>query len=154
MEEAFGSSRPAYSTIIDFDRKIRDFPVPVNLRVKCGFAEPRAELYMQRLIVLSYKENSGFLLAPSMFGTNGCLFVLALMHLHRAYFAQALQDSPNDLTTHKYVASVIATFRSAWRLSKSMQVSWKSIPQLLARYHLAWSQILSAAVSSWLHLLA
>ncbi|KAE9397439.1 hypothetical protein BT96DRAFT_957908 [Gymnopus androsaceus JB14] len=127
MEETFGSSRPAYSTIIDFDRKIRDFPVPVNLRVRCPDVEPRRELYMQRLIVLSYKENT-------------------LMHLHRAYFAQALQDSSDDLTTHKYVASVIATFRSAWRLSQVMQVAWKNIPHLLARYHLAWSQVLSAAI--------
>ncbi|GAW04046.1 hypothetical protein LENED_005812 [Lentinula edodes] len=127
MEETFGSSRPAYSTIIDFDRKIRDFPIPVNLRVKCGVLETRQDLYLQRLIVMCYKENM-------------------LMHLHRAYFAQALQDSPDDLTTHKYVASVIATYRSAWRLSKAMQIAWMHIPHLLARYHLAWSQVLSSAI--------
>ncbi|KAJ3984929.1 fungal-specific transcription factor domain-containing protein [Lentinula detonsa] len=127
MEETFGSSRPAYSTIIDFDRKIRDFPIPNNLRVKCGVVEPRKELYLQRLIVMSFKENM-------------------LMHLHRAHFAQALQDSPDDLTNHKYVASVIATYRSAWRLSKAMQIAWNNIPHLLARYHIAWSQVLSSAI--------
>ncbi|KAJ3763088.1 fungal-specific transcription factor domain-containing protein [Lentinula raphanica] len=127
MEETFGSTRPAYTTIIDFDRKIRDFPIPQNLRVRCDVVEPRKELYMQRLIVMSMKENM-------------------LMHLHRAYFAQTLQDSPDDLTTHKYVASVIATYRSAWRLSKAMQIAWKHIPHLLARYHLAWSQVLSSAI--------
>lgn len=58
MEETFGSSRPAYSTIIDFDRKIRDFLIPVNLRVKCGALETRQDLYLQRLIVMCYKENS------------------------------------------------------------------------------------------------
>ncbi|KAF9071992.1 hypothetical protein BDP27DRAFT_1321271 [Rhodocollybia butyracea] len=127
MEQTFGSSRPGYNTIIELDRRIRDFPVPVNLRVKCGVLEPRPEVYMQRFIVLNYKENT-------------------LLHLHRAYLAQALQDSPDDLTSHKYVGSVIATFRSAWRLSKTMQIAWKSIPQLLSRYHLAWSQLLSAAI--------
>ncbi|KAJ4470836.1 fungal-specific transcription factor domain-containing protein [Lentinula aciculospora] len=127
MEETFGSSRPTYSSIIEFDRKIRDFPVPFNLIIKCGVLESKPELYMQRLIVMSYKEN-------------------ILMHLHRAYFAQALQDSPNDLTTHKYVASVIATYRSAWRLSKAMQIAWKNVPFLLARYHMAWSQVLSSAI--------
>ncbi|KAF5387497.1 hypothetical protein D9757_006516 [Collybiopsis confluens] len=127
MEQIFGSSRPAYNAIIDFDRKIRDFPIPTNLRIQCGDLESRPEVYMQRLIILSYKENT-------------------LMHLHRAYFAQALQDSPDNLTTHKYVASVIATYRSAWRLSRSVQFAWQSIPQLLARYHLAWSQVLSAAI--------
>ncbi|KIK58189.1 hypothetical protein GYMLUDRAFT_45397 [Collybiopsis luxurians FD-317 M1] len=127
MEQIFGSSRPAYNTVIDFDRKIRDFPIPKNLRIKCDDLESRPEVYMQRLIILTYKENT-------------------LMHLHRAYFAQALQDSPDDLTAHKYLASVIATYRSAWRLSKTVQFAWKSIPQLLGRYHLAWSQVLSAAI--------
>jgi hypothetical protein len=35
MLTAFGVKPPPYPTILDLDRKIRDFPVPVGLRPSC-----------------------------------------------------------------------------------------------------------------------
>jgi hypothetical protein len=72
--------------------------------------------------------------------------VPALLNLHRAYFAQALHDRPNDLTNHRYLPSVMATYRSAWRLIQSLRFVWEKEPAVLARISLAWSQALSAAV--------
>lgn len=71
----------------------------------------------------------------------------ALLNLHRAYFAQALQERPTDLARHRYIPSVIAIYRSAWRLIEGLRWAWRNVPQPLSRIGLAWSQALSAAVS-------
>ncbi|KAK7464152.1 hypothetical protein VKT23_006318 [Stygiomarasmius scandens] len=141
IETAFGCNSPPYSVIIDIDRQIRDFPVPELLRPRCKF-ETMEELMakggrervrhvhtltMQRWMTMSHKEST-------------------LLNLHRAYFAQALQDSPNDLASHRYLPSVMATYRSAWRLIEALKIYWAAIPQMLERYNLAWSQALSAAI--------
>ena len=70
-----------------------------------------------------------------------------LLNLHRPYFAQALQESPADLHRHRYLPSVVATYRSAWRLSRGLAVTWRAVPAILARLLLPWSNALSAAVS-------
>ena len=70
-----------------------------------------------------------------------------LLNLHRPYFAQALQESPSDLHRHRYLPSVVATYRSAWRLSRGLAVTWRAAPAILARLLLPWSNALTAAVS-------
>jgi len=70
------------------------------------------------------------------------------MNLHRAYFAKALQDTtPHDPQQHRYLPSVVASFRSAWRLIYGLEIAWNRAPGILSRVHLPWSQGLSAAVS-------
>lgn len=71
---------------------------------------------------------------------------VALLNLHRAFFAQALQDNLPNLSNHRYIASVTAIYRSAWRLSHALRVAWDAVPEILSRFSLAWSQGLSAAV--------
>jgi hypothetical protein len=71
-----------------------------------------------------------------------------LLNLHRPYFAQALQDKPDDLANHRFIPSVMAAYRSAWRLIRGLVIAWRDIPLLLSRYGSAWSPALSAAVSA------
>ena len=79
---------------------------------------------------------------------NACAYVvLALLNLHRAYFAQALKEQPQDLLRHRYGPSVMATYRSAWRLIEGLKEACKFVAPVLGRTRLAWSQCLSAAVS-------
>ena len=73
-----------------------------------------------------------------------------LLNLHRPYFAQALQEAPADLHRHQYLPSIVATYRSAWRLSRGLAVTWRAVPAILARLLLPWSHALSAAVSRYL----
>lgn len=73
---------------------------------------------------------------------------VALLNLHRGYFAQALQEMPADLHRHRYLPSVVAVYRSAWRLIHGLAMTWVVIPKFLARVNLAWSHGLSAAVST------
>ncbi|KAJ7045173.1 fungal-specific transcription factor domain-containing protein [Mycena alexandri] len=128
MTTAFGCKIPAYNTVLDLDRKVRDFYVPVYLRPNCA-PEPSLSPYllMQRYLTLTTKETT-------------------LMSLHRAYFAQALQDKPDDLANHRYIPSVMATYRSAWRLIRGLVINWRDVPTVLSRVGAAWSPALSAAI--------
>jgi len=120
---------PPYCTILDLDRKIRDFPVPLHLRPKSKDYENSPILHVQRWMVLGAKEST-------------------LLNLHRCYFARALQDQPADLLKHKYAPSVMATYRSAWRLIQSLTrtVTIAGVDHILHRHNLSWSHALSAAI--------
>ncbi|KZP04663.1 hypothetical protein FIBSPDRAFT_1054535 [Athelia psychrophila] len=130
MTTAFGAKVPPYTMVLDLDRKIRDFPVPSYLQPNCNELEmpsPTQELIIQRFIVLSSKEAT-------------------LLNLHRTYFAQALREQPHDLLRHRYGPSVMATYRSAWRLIEGLKSPTRRTPGLIARHNIAWSNALSAAI--------
>ncbi|KAJ7589636.1 fungal-specific transcription factor domain-containing protein [Mycena floridula] len=147
---AFGASAPAYAEVIGLDRKIRDFLVPFPLRWTCT-AEQRAKVMgpndpisrscvvepedeppslaqmLQRFLIIGYKEST-------------------LLHLHRAYFAQALSESPENLAGHAYLPSVMSTYRSAWRLITSIRLAWYTFPGILGRMGGIWGWALSGAI--------
>ncbi|KAH8099453.1 fungal-specific transcription factor domain-containing protein [Cristinia sonorae] len=130
MTQAFGSRHPHYSTVLELDKQVRDFPLPWRMRVKCGYPEEAAQtpgIKVQRWFGLSCKEAT-------------------LLNLHRAYFAQALKEQPQDLLRHRYGPSVMATYRSAWRLIEALKEACKSVSPILGRLRLPWSQCLSAAI--------
>lgn len=132
MDTAFGAKQPAYSLIGTLDRKLRDSPFPPSCRPILDTVEDLAacvpvELNIRRWLVLSRRE-------------------IALLHLHRPYFAQALQEQPTDLAKHRYVPSVLAVYRSAWRLTQGLQVIWDRAPEWLSRHTVSWSLALSAAI--------
>lgn len=61
MTTAFGAKAPQYSTVLELDRRIRDFPTPWRFRVKCAIQEdeePGKAVHMQRWFVMSCKEIS------------------------------------------------------------------------------------------------
>ncbi|KAJ7178795.1 hypothetical protein C8R43DRAFT_1118155 [Mycena crocata] len=129
MASAFSAKVPAYTTVLDLDRKIRDFYPPPQIRPIYGpeMPPPTPHILMQRFLALSTKEGT-------------------LLNLHRAYFAQALQEKPDDLANHRYIPSVMAAYRSMWRLIHGLVIMWRDIPSLLARVGSAWSPALSAAI--------
>ncbi|KAH8827237.1 fungal-specific transcription factor domain-containing protein [Flagelloscypha sp. PMI_526] len=130
MEAAFGTRIPTYHTILALDRQIRDFPVPPHLRPfnsETQLQDKDNKLFFQRWNALLTKENT-------------------LIQLHRGYFAQALQDSPNDLSSHRYLPSVMAVYRSAWRIAQGLRCSWTNIPEKLVRIPMTWSHALSAGI--------
>jgi hypothetical protein len=145
MATAFSPKLPKYSIILSLDRKVRDFPVPTPWRPSCETTDAmQLEVCMKRWLVLSVKESSAFV-CPLLL--NGCLNIsTALLNLHRAYFAQALRENPGDLARHHYIPSVMAIYRSAWRLIEGLRLAWSQTPHPLTRTSLPWSQALSAAV--------
>ncbi|KAI0789552.1 fungal-specific transcription factor domain-containing protein [Abortiporus biennis] len=130
MTTAFGARTPQYSTVVDLDRRIRDFPIPWRMRLKCGVPEtspPTNTTKIQRWLIMAYKEAT-------------------LLNLHRPYFAQALNEQPQDLLRHRYGPSVMAIYRSAWRLIEGLNETYKNVEVIMNRLSLPWSQALSAAI--------
>ncbi|KJA19220.1 hypothetical protein HYPSUDRAFT_44475 [Hypholoma sublateritium FD-334 SS-4] len=116
-----------YSVIIDNDRRIRDFEILEQWRISGDAESLSSDIAMYRWLALSAKE-------------------AALINLHRGYFAQALQEAPADLQQHRYLPSVVAIYRSSWRLIHGLIVTWTAIPKFLARVNIAWSHGFSAAI--------
>ncbi|KAI0275236.1 fungal-specific transcription factor domain-containing protein [Gloeopeniophorella convolvens] len=133
MATAFTARPPPYAAILDLDRKLRDFYVPPYLRAQWttgGSEETTGSLLcIKRWIVLSNKE-------------------WALLNIHRAYFAQALRENPLDPLKHKYGLSVMALYRSAYRLVEGCTQTYQAKPPgfLFFRTNFASSKVLSAAI--------
>ncbi|KAF9449972.1 hypothetical protein P691DRAFT_811321 [Macrolepiota fuliginosa MF-IS2] len=129
MAIAFGPKSPPYSSVLDLDLKVRNFPVPAQWRPICEQETPAPppEIHMARFMVLFAKEST-------------------LLHLHRAYFMSALEECPGDLSKHSFIPSVMAIYRSAWRLMRGLRLIWGFVPELISKMNVAWSQALSAAV--------
>ncbi|KAG2106993.1 uncharacterized protein F5147DRAFT_746108 [Suillus discolor] len=131
MVNAFGAKTPTYGTILELDRKIRDFPVPPHLQPRCPTSET-----LTKAAILQQVQTS-FLLTNKE---------TTLLNIHRRYFTQALEDQPDDLLKHKYGPSVMAMYRSAWRVIESHSHAARKIPQVIERLGLFWSHALSAAI--------
>ncbi|KAI0828999.1 fungal-specific transcription factor domain-containing protein [Trametes gibbosa] len=130
MTTAFGAKQPGYAKVMELDRKVRDFPVPSSLRVQCGAVEepgPTTALCVQRMAATILKETT-------------------LLNLHRPYFSQALNDMPEDPLRHKYGPSVMAIYRSAWRIFASSRCAYRAIPGIASRMNTIWSHALSGSI--------
>lgn len=126
----FGAKTPQYSNVIEYDRKIRDFPIPEHLRSKCGYpGEPEATgaLYWQRCLVITAKEAT-------------------LLSLHRAFFTRALHEQPHDLLRHRYGPSVMAIYRSAWRIIEGAKDCLKRAAPVASRFGYIWSGCLAGGI--------
>lgn len=73
MVNAFGAKSPTYGTIVELDRKVRDFPVPPYLQPRCEGDEELTDaaiiLHVQRLLLLTNKETSKHHMCSTVNGT-------------------------------------------------------------------------------------
>lgn len=72
----------------------------------------------------------------------------ALLNIHRAYFAQALRENPLDPLRHRYGLSVMALYRSAFRLVEGCSKTCQACPPNFQffRTNFASSKVLSVVV--------
>ena len=131
MNEAFAAKSPTYTKIMEMDKRVRDFPDPPCLHDPPTTGAPGEDVtrIMQTMSVSLYKETTH-------------------LNLHRPYLSQALKDMPEDPLRHKYGASVMVIYRSAWRIINSVEQAYKAAPGIMSRMSLQWSQSLACAVSA------
>ncbi|KAG2060619.1 hypothetical protein BDR06DRAFT_986789 [Suillus hirtellus] len=118
-----------YSSILDVDKKIRDFHIPPTLNIfnSEGITDIR-QLTMQQVLVASGRE-------------------IVLLQLHRNFFTEALSDFDAFTYRHKYAPSVLATFLSASRLVATFETMLRREPQLSKRFMCFWFNAFSGAVA-------
>ncbi|KAI1790939.1 hypothetical protein LXA43DRAFT_973323 [Ganoderma leucocontextum] len=131
MTNAFAGKPPAYTRIIELDKRIRDFPDPPCIQPPTGPPSTNGSdnitRTMQALLVTLAKDTTH-------------------LNLHRPYLSQALKDSPEDPLRHKYGASVMIIYRSVWRILNAFQSARQTAPDITARITLPWSHSLSCAI--------
>lgn len=74
--------------------------------------------------------------------------VLAMLYIHRSFFAQALLDFPSNPLRSPFAPSFLAGYRCASAIIKTTAVTFQKYPDLFSRFWTLWSNLLSAAVSS------
>ncbi|EGO01060.1 hypothetical protein SERLA73DRAFT_51188 [Serpula lacrymans var. lacrymans S7.3] len=115
---------PSYQSILELDRKIREFDVP---RSQNTAHLEQTSKEMQAWVRSHYRE-------------------LTLLFLHRGFFAQAMTDYPSDPMRSPLGQSFLAAYQSACVVLDSTRVQYSLQPILCARVWRIWSYAFSAAV--------
>ncbi|KAG2011562.1 hypothetical protein CC2G_011664 [Coprinopsis cinerea AmutBmut pab1-1] len=129
----FNPRTPPYEQLLELDKKIRAFPLPAHLRspVKNSDAgrswSPDPSKAMQQYCAICTRESN-------------------LLYIHRSYFAQALQQKPDNPLHHKYAASVMATYRAATRLIASLRSLYAVHQSPTGHCWYFWSGIFSSCI--------
>jgi len=134
-DRVFGARAPAYNTVRELDKKVRADYVPASLQVP-GFGgskmttepeQPTIELTMQRYCGFAIKE-------------------IALFYMHRGFFAQALEDNPQDPMGSKFAPSVLAAYTSACTFVGLIESLFKQHPALTERMWFYFMHVFSCAI--------
>ncbi|KAJ3502601.1 hypothetical protein NLJ89_g8811 [Agrocybe chaxingu] len=113
---------PSYATIMDLDRKVREFPLPEGLGSSDDFGTS-----FQRFVLEHIKET-------------------VLMYIHRSFFAQAIMDHPANPLKSTYAPSFLAAYRASSTILKVVREQVKMWPNSCSRFWSMWTFAFSAAV--------
>ncbi|EJD36700.1 hypothetical protein AURDEDRAFT_117018 [Auricularia subglabra TFB-10046 SS5] len=134
LDQAFGVAKATYSAVLRLDKLVREAAAPAadSLRiVNAG----RADELMDVPPTLALQKSMVFLL------TQKCL-----LYLHRAFFAEAMTESPEDPLKSPHVQSVLSAFRSALYITGAVRAIHTAVPDLTERFWFFWSEAFSACV--------
>ncbi|KAF8636428.1 hypothetical protein AX17_003610 [Amanita inopinata Kibby_2008] len=133
VQHVFSTRTPPYAALLDLDKMIRRFAMPMHLRSPSRTSDSNkswsmdSSRAMQQYCALCLRESN-------------------LLYIHRSYFAQAIrQDSENPLR-HKYAPSVLATCRSACRLISGLRGLYALHPRITGQCWFFWSGIYSSCI--------
>ncbi|KAF9266909.1 hypothetical protein L218DRAFT_956006 [Marasmius fiardii PR-910] len=121
---------PTYATIMDLDKKVREFPLPdvlVDRDPNRRFTEEDVILSFQKCYIEHVKE-------------------AMLIYIHRSFFAQAIIDQPINPLKSTYAPSFLAAYRASGTLLKSIREQFATWPNTAGRYWSMWTFAFSAAV--------
>ena len=108
LDKALAVKSPQYSTILELDKKIRNFLIPVPTLPTV--VEPADfNKFAVTHSLLSLKESGMVHMPPSVFHSQQ---EPAIMYLHRPFYFQSIKDITLDIFTSKYALSVIAVQQS------------------------------------------
>ncbi|GJE98290.1 fungal-specific transcription factor domain-containing protein [Phanerochaete sordida] len=120
------STQPTgYTEILGLDNRVRNFDVPPMLQMVDNDRVTTNEAMQQAM--------------------TACTREIALLHLHRNYFTQALTSSQEFSIKHRYAPSVLAVYSSACKLIWTVDALYSWEPALSSRFMVFWSNCFSAA---------
>ncbi|KAJ7129786.1 fungal-specific transcription factor domain-containing protein [Mycena epipterygia] len=128
-ERTLTAEAPTYETVLELDRLVRAKTLPAYLNVFLGRED----------------ENC----TPSIY-MRGCLLgqfrSVALVYIHRTFFAQAMLDHPVNPLRSPYAPSFLAAYRCASGMIKANLNHFERFPELCCRWWVVWTHLFSAAI--------
>ncbi|PIL24842.1 transcription factor [Ganoderma sinense ZZ0214-1] len=125
---------PSYETVMELDRKVREFPIPADaaalqedLEMPPDSEPPPLQESMIRFVLAHSRE-------------------VILLFLHRSFFAQAIIDCPRNPLRSTYAPSFLAAYRSSSTVLKVVRDQFNMYPTVCARFWVIWTFAFSAAV--------
>ncbi|KAG6849964.1 hypothetical protein H0H93_003153 [Arthromyces matolae] len=152
---------PTYATIMELDKKVREFPLPPGMgdgamgkkqaKESTGNTEGEEDLAwsFQKCVLDHIRETGGLLIYPSQHASHtvlDLLFCLVLMYIHRSFFAQAIIEHPANPLKSPYAPSFLAAYRAASTILKSVREQFSIWPNSSARFWTMWTFAFSAAI--------
>ncbi|KAJ4481959.1 fungal-specific transcription factor domain-containing protein [Lentinula aciculospora] len=115
-----------YSTVLELDMQVRNFPIPDSLQKQNSSS--RNMLLQQVHFTMAYES--------------------VLLQLHRTYFMRALSGPEEAFNKrHRYAPSVVAVWLGAVRMIAAVENMYRREPELTARILGYWSNTFSAVVA-------
>ncbi|KAJ3986534.1 fungal-specific transcription factor domain-containing protein [Lentinula detonsa] len=135
---------PEYQTILELDQLVREHPLP-----------PKYDPVYSLSSALG--QDSSTSMNEGHAGYEGSLNALkghhltqfravVIMHIHRAFFAQALLQSPSDPLNSVYAPSFLAAYRTASTMVHMNVRNFYKYSNILSRYWEIWTGLLSAGI--------
>ncbi|KAJ8095260.1 hypothetical protein PM082_010483 [Marasmius tenuissimus] len=122
---------PTYATIMELDRKVREFPLPDIFTEKDTSRRMSPDedvtFALQKCVIEHIKETM-------------------LIYIHRSFFAQAIIEQPVNPLKSSYAPSFLAAYRASGTILKSVREQFAVFPIGAARYWSMWTFAFSAAV--------
>ncbi|TFK37314.1 fungal-specific transcription factor domain-containing protein [Crucibulum laeve] len=115
---------PSYATIMELDRKVREFPLPEGMA--SASSGDMAQSF-QRCVLDHIRET-------------------VLMYIHRSFFAQAIIEHPANPLKSAYAPSFLAAYRASSTILKSIREQFNIWPNSCSRFWTMWTFAFSAAV--------
>ncbi|KAK0440198.1 uncharacterized protein EV420DRAFT_1650587 [Desarmillaria tabescens] len=122
LSHTLTAEAPTYATILELDRKVREYPLPESL-----YPQGDTPTSWQRFILDHIRES-------------------VLMYVHRSYFAQALIEQPDNPLKSNYATSVLVTMRSSATILRCVRDQFNQWNSACGRYWTMWTFAFSAAV--------
>ncbi|KAJ7934502.1 hypothetical protein B0H13DRAFT_1446213, partial [Mycena leptocephala] len=114
---------PSYATIMELDRKVREFPLPLLEDA----APDDIGASLQWCVLEHIRET-------------------VLMYIHRFFYAQAIIEQPVNPLKSTYAPSFLATYRAGVTILKSVREQFALMPHACARFWTMWTFAFGAAV--------
>ncbi|KAJ4001559.1 fungal-specific transcription factor domain-containing protein [Lentinula boryana] len=141
------SRMPNYATILDLDRRVQQHPLPKKfdpLWLLHSALEKNTlnALDDRREEQLDYKCSSVYLKGHHLSHWRA----IVTIYIHRAFFAQALLQSPSNPMNSVYAPSFLATYRAASTVVHLNVKHFYKYFEILSRFWALWNGILMAGI--------
>lgn len=147
IQNAQTAKVPKYSAIVELDRKVRDMELPKYAEQLPKEGADLAET-MKHFMPRNYRHLSK---CHSPQSTIEVIleFVLALLYIHRCFFAEAVSSNPTNPMNSPYAPSFLAGYRSACELIGMLRTQFDLFPKQIARFWVLWTHAFSSSVSTF-----